>query len=335
MCSTPYFIYACTHAYAYNNMAATATPHTVRHTVSCLGVDPGTSNIGVAWLLYSANEPASHTTPLEWALHGAWTGSVLAVGKDGCSAGPDALDAVIDAAKALRAPLDAPCVVACIEKQPNAVANPTVRMAEAAVHGVLSVSMPCACRVHQDGRVKNVLVDAVLQHMHPAAATLKFRKVPRARMWHATDGDGTKWCTVQHLDTAGMQCTLYELPRRQDIDTPHMQPISAQALFPGARKRARKDADARLDRRSAEDAKWRANKSCGEAAATALLCYRTHTGQDVSATKALQYMAALDSAHRHDVCDALLHALAGSWNHGNSNNCSGGECSAVHTSLHS
>ena len=287
--------------------------------MSCLGIDPGTSNIGVAWLTYAPDAPAQHASPLQWALHGEWACTLHAVGKDGCAPGPGALDAVIHAAVGLRAPRGAPCVVACIEKQPNAVANPTVRMTEAPMHGVLAASMPAAHRVHQDGRVKNTLVDAVLQHAHPAANTLKFRKVPRALTWHAKDGDGRTWCTVSRPtdDAVGKDaCVLGVIPRRDDDATAHMQPMDRAVLVPGARKRARGDADTRADKRSAEDAKWRANKSHGEAAATALLCHRAAQQQRHGATKALKYMAALDSAHRHDVCDALLHAIAGSWSHG-------------------
>lgn len=286
--------------------------------MSCLGVDPGTSNIGVAWITHATDAPAAHAAPLQWALRGAWQCSLHAVGKDACAAGPDALDAVIAAAVALRAPRGAPCVLACIERQPNAMANPTVRMTEAAVHGVLAAAMPRAARVHQDGRVKNTLVDALLRHMAAGAATLKFRKVPRCAVWHADDGDGHRWCSVTLAasddgDAGGAACTLGSIPPRDDAKTAHMQLMDPADLIPGARKRARGAADARADRRSAEDAKWRANKSHGEAAATALLCYRAVHGRDRSATKALEYMAVLDSAHRHDVCDALLHAVAGAW----------------------
>lgn len=294
-----------------------------------LGVDPGVTHIGAA----SVRQPAHAQSPtplaagvLQWLLEGEWDCTLHHFQAPPAAKGDDAMDGVVNQMNALLHALDGHHIAAVyIERQPQALANPVVRVAEGVIHGMIAGRFASSrtARVHQDGKVKNRVVDMLAAHFGEGTGTLKFRKVARKEQWRAKAG--TPGAAVQcHVTLQGARAAKVDFgegpaPRLEPQLEPGagaasslhmlagvacgMQSVDAGAFLPvSARKRAR----------GGDDCKgWVANKAFSEGAVTALLIHRAARHPASRFPEALAHLAALDSAHRHDVCDALLHCLAG------------------------
>lgn len=276
--------------------------------------DPGTANLGMAVLRVlppEADAVQRRADLARWLKHAPWTATWKCLH---LSSGTLQFLPTVAACLRKEAYSRRDLTHVVIEQQPGAQGNPTVRQVEGMLHQRYEMSHPAVPRTIQNGSRKNDLVDAV-HAAWPGCAGLKFRKVPRQAAWTAVSSTGFTWCTVQPRPPATQQrrtartrkgashevcVTLPEgFEAHGSLALTHGSIVPVAQLL-GPEKSTRGD--------------WKQNKIRAEEALTALLCVRVSQASTAhargNAVALMLAFATLDTAHRHDVCDALLHALA-------------------------